>query len=712
MCLFRRVLLAFSLVAITAVSAGCSKEDGGAGTLSTTAPSPMEARFDPAASVIPFPNNLLFSGSLDGTLNMPVANPADITDPKVAMNALDGFSTIAPITTTFTLPISGASVPLAVKMYEVTTAGPLAGYAVTGVVAPLAFGVDFYAMPSPGDARVLAIKPLKPLKSNTNYMVVVSNTLQSTAGNVARPSNTFALLKQTSPLVVGGISQVPGASNAQAAQLEQLRQLNQATLAVAAAAGTPKANVAIAWSFKTQTINRTLAAIRANIGVDPYAIAANFISVPAAPSAATGNLGVLDFYTFALAQAALGNVALRDAYTATLGTAFNKLGSVVIGAVNLPYYIDAYSVANPTAPITSQFAVNAATGLPAVKSVQAVPFILTTPNTPGPWKVAIFQHGFTVDKSAMFGIANSLAAAGYATIAIDSVLHGNRTFNLDLINNTTGAPGADGIADPSGKWYMNLKSLLTTRDNIRQNVADLMHLSRLIQLQTMDVVANATGLPGADLVADLQTTGIVYVGHSNGGILGTVLAAVDQPAGVLLPSISAFVLANPGGGYADTLRNSPTFGPVVNAGLASSGVPVGSPKYEPFFVAAQTVTDDGDPLNYAATAAVGKNILLLKTLNDPVVPNVQTDLLSIALGLKQVSVSVPPPLWPVVALPPVVGSGFISYTVGDHSTFLTPGSLNANIVPYTAMQTDTANYLGSAALGAATITISNAAVVQ
>jgi hypothetical protein len=36
------------------------------------------AVFDPAAGQLPFPTNLLFNGSTDGTLNIPVDDPAAI----------------------------------------------------------------------------------------------------------------------------------------------------------------------------------------------------------------------------------------------------------------------------------------------------------------------------------------------------------------------------------------------------------------------------------------------------------------------------------------------------------------------------------------------------------------------------------------------------------------------------------------------------------
>jgi hypothetical protein len=52
----------------------------------------ITARFNPSAGVIPLPNNLLLSGTRDLTLNIPLgtANPADFSNPQVALNSLDG----------------------------------------------------------------------------------------------------------------------------------------------------------------------------------------------------------------------------------------------------------------------------------------------------------------------------------------------------------------------------------------------------------------------------------------------------------------------------------------------------------------------------------------------------------------------------------------------------------------------------------------------
>ncbi len=616
------------ILGISLLLSACGKEDGGPGTISTTAP--MEAKYSTTDGIIPFPNNILIFGGpgpVDGTIDIAVSDPNDITDPKVAMNTLDGFSTVAPISTTFGLPIDSTTITAtSVRVFEVVAGTITQGYAVGGIVAELTPNVDYKALVSPTDAKVLVIKPIKALKSNTNYMVVVTNELKATTGQAARASAFFTLLKSTNPLVdANGVSQVPGQDDATAAKLEGLRQLAQAMLGVAGSA-TPAiapADVVVAWSFKTQTINKVLAKVLADTATDPYANSpANFVTVSAAPSATTNNLGILSGAQFASAK----NLP---------ASAVSNIGSVIIGVIpQMPYYLEG-STADPKAALTAKFTVDA-TGTPAIKSLQPVPFLLSIPNTAGPWKVAIFQHGFTVDKSVMFGVANTLASQGYATIAIDAVLHGSRTFGIDVLTQTldaatdrytTTAEVPDGTPDSSGVHYLNLTSLLTSRDNIRQSVADLIHLTQLLKSQTMDIVNNTTGAPGGGDGVDLDTaTPFVYVGHSNGGILGSVLAGL-MPA----TTISKYVLANPGGDYAEILQNSEAYAPVVNAGLAAKGVLPGSAAYNSFFVAAQTVVDDGDPLNYAATAAT-KNIFLLKTTPDGVVPNAQTDALALNLG--------------------------------------------------------------------------------
>ena len=135
--------------------------------------------------------------------------------------------------------------------------------------------------------------------------------------------------------------------------------------------------------------------------------------------------------------------------------------------------------------------------------------------------------------------------------------------------------------------FINLTSLLTSRDNLREGVADLIILAR--------------SLPQLNLGAagGIDPASVHYVGHSLGAIEGgTLLAVVGTGPGAL----GTGTLAMPGGGVARLLRDSPTFGPQINAGLAAQGVTQGSTLYEQFFRDAQTAVDAGDPVNFISLA--------------------------------------------------------------------------------------------------------------
>ncbi|MGH8172929.1 MAG: hypothetical protein ACREPX_07260, partial [Rhodanobacteraceae bacterium] len=109
------------------------------------------ASFDPAKGIVPFPTNLLLLGSTDLTLNIPTTDPTDYSDPKVAMNAQDGFSPVAPWSTTFNMPIDTASLlpGETVRLFQVNLTGP--GGGVTGVVRELESPAEFVVALAPSD---------------------------------------------------------------------------------------------------------------------------------------------------------------------------------------------------------------------------------------------------------------------------------------------------------------------------------------------------------------------------------------------------------------------------------------------------------------------------------------------------------------------------------------------------------------------------------
>lgn len=666
----------------------------------------FNANFNPGAGVIPFPNNLLYAGppeTRDGTLNIPVANAADFSDPKVAMNALDGFSTIAPISTTFGGTIDPESItPASVRMFEVqlSTLGgtrPVGG-PVTGVIKELSFGTDFSATISSVDPlkSTLIILPLKPLKPRSHYLVSLTSGIKNKVGLNAGADVVYVILKSKNPLIdstgknlVSSITSdpdltVPGSRTAdqKALALEPLRLLVNAQEAALASFRVDTSPVILSWTFSTQSIG--------NVLTEAKAAATGVADVNPTPIGNTANL---------------------------LPGASPGMADVFLGSLTVPYYL-ANASSSPLAPLTSFWQGSQGSNLtflnpkPAIKSYETIPLLVSIPNVTSDkvkpstgWKVAIFQHGITSNRTSMLALADSMARAGFAVVAIDLPLHGlppghtlpsgyilrvpqvsERTFDLNLVNNNTGAPRPDERADGSGTHFINLSSLLTSRDNFRQGVADLFALTNA--LPTMDVDGGGP---------DFDPSQIYFIGHSLGGMIGSVFLAQEQ-------TVKSAVLGMPGGGIAKLLDGSAAFGPQIAAGLATKGVLKGSADYESFLGAAQTVIDSADPLNYAPATSSGRGVLLFEvvgdgagSLPDQVVPNnvlanapagtvpsplAGTDPLATFMGLTRLTTTTAG----------LSQKAWMRFTTGDHASLLSPA---ASLAATTVMQEAMATFLAS-----------------
>jgi hypothetical protein len=314
------------------------------------------------------------------------------------------------------------------------------------------------------------------------------------------------------------------------------------------------------------------------------------------------------------------------------------------------------------------------------------------------WPVVIFQHGITGNRAQAAAVAGAYASQGFVVASIDLPLHGitndpadpflplyagaaERTFNIDQVNNGTGAAGPDGLDDPSGSYFINLPSLLTSRDNLRQ--------------AAIDVVQLITSLPNLDIDgggADVDAARIHFSAISLGAMVGTVANA--QP----IPTLSAY-LNVPGGGVADLLRDSQTFGPRIQAGLEARGLVPGTTLYDNFFRDAQTAVDAGDPINFIAAAVAARPVLLTQVLNDTVIPNTATQRLVNATTFVKTAT---PGLNFVAA-----GTGtWVHFTSGSHGSLLSPA---ASLAVTTEMQT----HAGSlAASGGAAFAIANPALLE
>jgi len=647
----------FTAVTVIVGLAACG--DKSDGMLSEQETKGAYAVFDPAAGKIPFPSNLLLAGSLDGTLNIPVADVNNLADPAVAMNALDGFSTTSPWTTALAGEVDASSFKLGetVRVFKVTLSG--IGGAVTAIQSEL----------TSADVAIvvrgqLIVMPLKPLAPKSSYLVVLTNQTKDAYGHSLFADKTYAFAKATASLVDGaGKSRFSALSDAQAVQLEPLRQLtNAAEVAAAAFTGGPARDTIILTStFTTQSITDVLAKVKEH--------------------------------------ASAGAAALVDTTLDTKGVnaALAGAAEVYTGTLDVPFYLDR------TAPLTTYWKsagggnVTFITPTPVATTTVTVPVLLTVPKVatkpPGGWPIVVFQHGVTQDRTNLLAVADSLAAKGLAAVAIDLPLHGitdtlsplysasiERTFNLDLINNATSAAGPDGKIDPTGTHFINLRSLLTSRDNVRQAVSDLFTLTATIP--SMDY--NGGG-------SDFDASKIYFLGHSLGAMVGTPFLALS-------PEIKAAALVNTGGGIAKVLDGSASFGPVVVAGLAAAGVAQGTAAYDQFMLAAQTVLDSGDPLNYYAAATANRPFLAIEVANDQTIPNTVVGAplaggfpITQLMGLPRIHA----PMADVAGI-----KSLVRFATGSHNSLLDPSIVAAVTAE---MQTELATFLQS---GGGSVTLS------
>ncbi len=223
-----------------------------------------------------------------------------------------------------------------------------------------------------------------------------------------------------------------------------------------------------------------------------------------------------------------------------------SIGQVAYGRYRSPNY----QGADRTIPATPTL-----TGRPQPVGSHELVFQLFVPageRPAGGWPVVIFGHGFT---DSMYGapwtLASVMASRGLATLSINVVGHGGGAAGtLDVFQ--AGQPtvvvpaggrgfdqdGNGAIDNTEGVNAAPPRTIVGSRDGLRQTVIDLMQLVRQIEVG-MDV--NGDGL------ADLDPRRIYYAGQSFGGIYGTILLGVE-------PTIRAGVPNVPGGSITEVAR--------------------------------------------------------------------------------------------------------------------------------------------------------------
>jgi Pla-1/cef family extracellular lipase len=771
--------------------------------------------FDPANAVVPVPNDLLFSGTTDGTLKMPgetveAGTAINYYDPQTTLGALDGWSTVAPMAINVkmasgvSLEATSVSQPGAVRIFEATLGGPLspdseckATPAITACKMgdELTFGVDFVTTVS-GDNIVMV--PIKPFKASQGYIVAVTNLVVDSNGNNIAPSSPYESVRldiTTLPLPLPS-------------QLGLQTLINSYENGLSDA-GVNKDTLVYSAAFTTQSTHNVFDVSKL-IMLTQSPVLTPFANSTFNAGQLLAGAGAIDLTTPA-GQQVFGGAARADIYGSVLNTAhyldiptaencqltvemptptpincaalfsnfqamgdspITVLGALQSGVLSMASFGEQYAAQapafgrgafenNPANLVGMNFTIDVDGNKVALdrarhltkfnplakpRSVAQIPVMISVPNLTqvnairtlqgrellempaNGWPVVIYQHGITTTKETLLPFAGAMADAGVVVVAIDHPLHGDRVGKLTAANGLVVPIGASDTKIPhpadatqtltidgQATTYLNLASLLTARDNLRQSELDLLALR--LALNAMH----------SDPSIKINPTDVSFYGHSLGAITGvTFVANANKPVlnpatGLPLPgnpyAIKAASFLAPGGGIPGFLLESGSFGSVVQAGLTSTStfqsllttaaagqgisadqlesMKAGAPDqykalvdavYGPFSVqfnfAAQTVVDAGDPINYASMIAGNTDALHVMEVvgdgadnkPDQVVPNravgsalAGTEPLAAYMGLASITKT---------TTDDVGVKGIVRFTDGHHSSILTPALAN------------------------------------
>jgi hypothetical protein len=714
----KRRLLTPAIVAIAGVAlTGCDEAPKTSDSYPfPTATETMVANFSITSSVVPFPNDLFFFGSTDGTLNLPAQAAPPVVFTAAGLNTLDGWSTNASSITRFSMPIKPSSINASsVRMIELylsnSTKGPAQGAELPpGITNPvkrvLQFGTDFTAAVSTAvdsNGQTLEVTPLKPLTAssgttNIGYLVVVTNGITSDEilAKTAQPSAEYSSFK-SAPADCSSFSPTTQTTLYGACRFTKWQ------LQVAQLVGVNPADIVVSWSFSTQSVDDSLKILAATVPAQTIGVQATGLTTKQANAALQGKANiyvgttVVPYYSKKPANPNDGSFLTSFWVSATPPPA------AFFPNATAPYFITRF---NPV-PV-------------AQGGNTTIPLLVTAPNATANaanggctkpaagWPVVIVEHGITGNRTQALAIADGYADACFVVAAIDFPLHGitdttnpfyqaanERTFNVDLLNNATGAAGPDGIIDGSGVHALavGVSSPLTARDGVRQGIMDIGVLSK--SLANLDL----TG----DNVSDIDGTRVHYAGLSYGAIHGVGVAKY-------LPNVRTVMASAPGGTWTKLMLESPTFSPTIRAGVianfaknpGSASFPENGASFQQFFREVQTLIDPGDPANHICNCASAKPLFMQKVKGDTVVQNSATDYLINAVKATKLRSGVNP----VTAGQPV----YVTMTAGSHGSLFDP---TASLAATIEMQTQAVKFAASANQpGGPFVVITNPSIVE
>ncbi|MGP8306804.1 VolA/Pla-1 family phospholipase [Vibrio sp. YIC-376] len=640
-----------SLLCSAILLAGCGDESESRGTSEQVSFEPaVQALLDRQTSiqftlqgskaVVPAPSYLLMD-STDGTLGLPTGGDNSLTNPRAAMNTMDGWSTTMPIVLNFEGDgFATGMVTSGVKIIKINTRLTEWNGTSNPIEQVLTLGTDFIVQ---SNGNSLYIQFMDALDESSEYIFAITQDIIDVNGDPIGTSSNYAIAKSKEVVYESG----------------DLASVQAVTTAVEGIFGLANVNpddiVYSSW-FSTQSVGDTLAAVKgvtatgfstgANTLNDLYKADSNDSSVDLA-TAYTMTYGTTQDFVTALDNDEDFNQYISDldaAKTAIKGL-YNASGAsvnVTQGSVKLPYYLEkgadwnmqpmvsampslaklSAALADPTeqanmvqqlstgvfaenpvdltklasdpteqlklvgstlylsdgSQLDSERVITRYSPVPAVKSLEDVEFLLFTPQSGVATDVVVYQHGITSSKENAYAFAYNMVKAGVAVIAIDLPLHGTRSLDEQRSAN------ANVLA------YLNLSNLAVARDNLRQSVLDVLGLRASLVVSAQGGLLAGGPLQGFNPMTGSQ---VKMLGHSLGGIVGTsaVSAAnntLGSPSADALYSFSAASIQNSGGQIGNLLLGSSNFGPQIKHNLAYAA----STGYMSFADAQCTALDD------------------------------------------------------------------------------------------------------------------------
>lgn len=466
------------------------------------------------------------------------------------------------------------------------------------------------------------VQPLLPLHPQTTYAVVVTTALQDTHGNPMQPSADFTAL-------LGGAR----------ADLQPVRARLEPVISHLGAQGVGTDKLALIELFTTQAITDDLLAIRDRLDAGGL--------VPGPPVFADSPIPGLTTGIFPEGSAQ---------FQSLVGAATSSnIAAVAIGS------FDSYDFR--TGP-DGAFDPSLVSG-PAIPGVNHLDFYMTIPKTPAPpqgYPIVIYGHGLYGSGRDVVNLAQTIGDAPMMGIAISAIHNGLR-----------GEPTTFFVFDDP----------TATREYLRQTVADLLQLRRMI------ANAQQASTPPFDRV---DPGHVLYFGGSLGAILGTMFMSLE-------PNVEVAMLSVPGGGLATALSSSYLTAIVTPHIVQQTGIAQADPLF-PLMVhrlreIMQWAWDAGDPINYAPYVIApggqlpgvpAKHVLMHEGITDTIMPNVNGEALAAAFPLADLKAS-------RGCSDPSGCSGIWRYVMSEYHKPPTAGHAVTSLIPQASAQA--AGYLTS-----------------